>query len=116
MKRLDVIAFVGIGAAFATAAAAGDMPEPLNGTVGVASHADAFAASDGIVDLMVTGPAAKALYDRLPGKGNAQACGASGLHKGNGRISCVRRYAHYSCHLWLDVPKQELTDPETDDC
>lgn len=81
------------------------------------SSAEAFPASDGIVDLMVTGQAARTLYDRLPGKDEkAEACGAAGLHKGDGRMQCTKLGNEYSCHLWLDVPKQTLTEPEIDDC
>lgn len=114
MKRLHTMTAISISAALTGAAIGGAQSRERTGDA--ASRADAFAGSDGIVDLMVTGSAARTLYDRLPGKGEAQACGASGLHKGNGRISCVLREGDYSCHLWLDVPKQALTEPETDDC
>ena len=80
------------------------------------SEARAFPHEAGVVDLLVIGPAAKTLYDRLPGKGEAQACGAAGLHKGDGRITCAKDGQAYSCHVWLDVPKQTLAQPETDDC
>jgi hypothetical protein len=81
------------------------------------SYARVFAADEGIVDLMVTGPAAAEFFERLPGEGRAQACGgASGLHKGDGPMSCVRRDDDHSCHLWLHMPKQALTEPEMDEC
>ncbi|CAN5792863.1 hypothetical protein BH11PSE6_BH11PSE6_08950 [soil metagenome] len=69
-----------------------------------------------IVDLLVTGAAAKTLYDRLPGKGARSACGGTGLHKGDGRISCTKDGAEHVCHIWLDMPRQALTEAETDDC
>lgn len=83
------------------------------------STAKVFPSDNGIVDLMVTGPAARTLYDNLPGKGEEEeenGCGASGRHKGSGRIRCVERDGEYSCHIWLDVPKETLTEPEIDDC
>jgi hypothetical protein len=80
------------------------------------SSARAFPHDQGVVDLMVTGAAAKTLYDRLPGKGVEQQCGAAGLFKGNGRVSCAKDGADHVCHIWLDVPKQTLTEAETDDC
>ena len=80
------------------------------------SEARAFAYEAGVVDLLVIGPAAQTLFDRLPGKAAASACGGEGVHKGDGRMICTRTRGDYSCHLWLDVPKQALTNPETDDC
>lgn len=80
------------------------------------SEARVFPHDAGIVDLLVIGPAARTLYDRLPGRGVANACGAAGLHKGDGKIVCTKVDADYSCHVWLDVPKQSLAHPEEDDC
>lgn len=80
------------------------------------SEARSFAYEAGVVDLLIVGPAAKTLYDRLPGRGAESACGAAGLHKGDGRISCVKLDDEYSCHIWLDAPRQALAQPETDDC
>lgn len=81
-----------------------------------ASEARVFPHDNGVVDLLLIGPAAQTLYDRLPGKGAANACGATGLHKGDGRMTCVKADGAYSCHVWLDVAKQSLADPEEDDC
>jgi hypothetical protein len=78
--------------------------------------ARAFPHDAGVVDLLVTGPAAKLLYDRLPGDGQAQACGASGLHKGDGSMSCVADGSRHSCHIWIDAPRQRLALPEENDC
>jgi len=80
------------------------------------SEARVFPHDKGVVDLLVIGPAARTLYDRLPGRGATNACGATGLHKGDGRMVCTKIDASYSCHVWLDVPKQSLADPEEDDC
>lgn len=80
------------------------------------SEARSFAYEQGIVDLLIIGPAAKTLYDRLPGRGAESACGGGGLHKGDGRITCLNEDEQYSCHVWLDVPRQTLTDAEIDDC
>lgn len=80
------------------------------------SEARTFAHDDGIVDLLVIGPAAQTLYDRLPGRGTASACGGEGLRKGDGRMICTKASGDYSCHVWLNVPKQTLSDPEGDDC
>ncbi|WP_454762155.1 lysozyme inhibitor LprI family protein [Caulobacter segnis] len=80
------------------------------------SEARVFPHDAGVVDLLVIGPAARTLYDRLPGRGVANACGATGLHKGDGKISCTKVDADYSCHVWLDAPKQSLADPQEDDC
>ncbi|MDG2522609.1 hypothetical protein P7B02_13750 [Caulobacter segnis] len=84
-------------------------PEP-------ASEARAFAHDDGVVDLLIIGPAAKVLYERLPGKGRVQACGGAGLHKGDGRITCRKDDDGHACHIWLDARKQTLADAEIDDC
>lgn len=80
------------------------------------SEARTFAHEAGVVELLVIGPAAKTLYDRLPGKGKVQACGASGLHKGDGKISCRKDDGDYACWIWIDAGKQTLTEAETDDC
>ena len=96
--------------------AAGAQVETLRKPPPPASTARAVAYDQGIVDLLVTGAAAKALYDRLPGKGVVQECGAAGLHKGDGRIVCSKDGPEHVCHIWLDVPKQTLTEAETDDC
>ena len=80
------------------------------------SEARVFPYDQGVVDLLVIGPAAKTLYERLPGRGEKQACGAAGLHKGDGKMVCVKDGPDYSCHIWLDLPKQTLAAPETDDC
>lgn len=83
------------------------------------SNAKVFPAENGIAHLMVTGPAARSLYDNLPGKGQEEkenGCGASGRHKGSGRIRCVERDGEYSCGIWLDLSKEALTEPEIDDC
>ncbi|MBO9547250.1 MAG: DUF1311 domain-containing protein [Caulobacter sp.] len=84
-------------------------------SIGV-SEARAFPHAEGVVDLLIIGPAARTLYDRLPGRGAANACGAAGLHKGDGKMVCTKLNADYSCHVWLDAPKQSLADPEEDDC
>lgn len=80
------------------------------------SEARAFPHEAGVVDLLVIGPAARTLYDRLPGRGATNACGADGLHKGDGRMRCAKVDAAYSCHVWLDASKQALAEPEEDDC
>jgi uncharacterized protein YecT (DUF1311 family) len=80
------------------------------------SEARAFPHDAGVVDLLVIGPAARSLYDRLPGRGVSNACGATGLHKGDGRMRCTKVDASYSCHVWLDASKQTLAEPEEDDC
>ncbi len=80
------------------------------------SEARAFPHDAGVVDLLVIGPAARTLYDRLPGRGVSNACGADGLHKGDGRMRCAKVDASYSCHVWLDASKQTLAEPEDDDC
>jgi hypothetical protein len=86
-------------------------PAPADGV------ARAFPHEAGVVDLMVTGPAARQLYDRLPGKGQKDQCAAVGLLKGDGKISCAKRDdGDYVCHVWLDVPKQTLAPPQEDDC
>ena len=80
-------------------------------------EARAFPAENGVVDLLVIGDPAKTLYNRLPGKGKKSACNPDGgLYKGNGKMQCVKDGNEYSCHVWLDVPMQKLTDPESDDC
>lgn len=80
------------------------------------SEARAFPHDAGVVDLLVIGPAARTLYDRLPGRGVSNACGAAGLHKGDGRMRCTKDDTSYSCHVWLDASKQALAEPEDDDC
>ncbi|MET0336222.1 MAG: hypothetical protein ABW063_00520 [Caulobacter sp.] len=80
------------------------------------SEARAFAHDDKVVDLLIIGPAARMLYERLPGKGEVQACGASGLHKGDGKITCRKDDDGYACHIWLDAGRQTLADPQIDDC
>ncbi|RVT91202.1 hypothetical protein [Sphingomonas crocodyli] len=80
------------------------------------STAKIFPYEAGVMDLLVTGPAAQSLYDALPGKGVEQACGATGLHKGDGKMSCAKNDADYACHIWIDTKAQALTLPETDDC
>ena len=80
------------------------------------SEARAFPHDAGVVDLLVIGPAARTLYDRLPGRGASNACGADGLHKGDGQMRCTKVDAAYSCHVWLDASKQALAEPEDDDC
>lgn len=80
------------------------------------SEARVFPHDGGVVDVLVIGPAARTLYDRLPGRGVANACGAAGLHKGDGKIICTKIDADYSCHVWLNAPKQSLADPQEDDC
>lgn len=80
------------------------------------SEARAFPHEEGVVDLLITGPAARILYDRLPGKAKTQACGATGLHKGDGKITCRKDDDGFACHIWLDARKQTLAPPETDDC
>lgn len=80
------------------------------------SEARSFPYDDGVVDLLVIGPAARTLYDRLPGRGVESECGGSGLRKGDGSMTCVKDGAEYSCHIWLDARKQTLAPPETDDC
>jgi len=97
----------------AATACLGASPKPAPETDGVAR---AFPHDKGVVDLMVTGPAARQLYDRLPGKGQESQCGDVGLLKGDGKISCAKRGSDYVCHIWLDVPRQALAAPEEDDC
>jgi hypothetical protein len=98
----------------AAIAGLGAAPKPAPVTDGVAR---AFPHEAGVVDLMVTGPAAKQLYDRLPGKGQRDECAAVGLLKGGGKISCAKGDdGDYVCHVWLNVPKQTLAPPEDDDC
>lgn len=80
------------------------------------TEARAFPYEGGIVDLLLIGPAAQTLYDRLPGQGKTSACGATGLHKGDGKMLCTKNGADHSCHVWLDAAKQSLANPETDDC
>lgn len=80
------------------------------------SEARSFPYDDGVVDLLVIGPAARTLYDRLPGRGTESACGGSGLRKGDGSMTCVKDGPEFSCHIWLDARKQALAPPETDDC
>ena len=82
----------------------------------VKSEARAFAHDGGAVDLLVIGPAAKTLYDRLPGPPKTSACGAAGLHKGDGSMTCVKLDTEHSCHVWLNPAKQSLADAEDDDC
>lgn len=80
-------------------------------------EARAFPSDNGIVDLLVTGAPAKVLYTRLPGKGKKSECTPdAGLYKGNGKMQCLKSGEDYTCHVWLDVPMQKLTDPEADDC
>jgi hypothetical protein len=80
-------------------------------------EARAFAYDQGIVDLLVIGAPAKLLYARLPGRGKKSECSPeAGLYKGNGKMQCLKSGEDYSCHVWLDVPQQKVTDPETDDC
>ena len=80
------------------------------------SEARAFTHDEGIVDLLVIGPAAKTLYERRPGKPRENACGGEGLHKGDGAMTCMRIAEEYSCHIWLDPKKAALAQPEIDDC
>jgi hypothetical protein len=89
---------------------------PPNSASAETSEARVFPHDGGVVDLLVIGPAARTLYDRLPGRGAANACGAAGLHKGDGRMICTKADVAYSCHVWLNVPKQTLAEPEEDDC
>lgn len=103
------ILIAGPSAAIADEVPKGAIPAPP-------SAAKAFPYERGIVDLLVTGSAAKTLYDGLPGKGVEQACGASGLHKGDGKMSCARNGQDYACHIWLDLKAQTLTEAEIDDC
>ncbi len=113
MKPRRIAATTGLAVLFwAVTAQADEMPgDPPE------SIARSFPAENGIVDLMVTGPAAQALYDRLPGRGQKQACGATGLHKGDGPMRCVKQDdGSYTCHIWFDTPRQSLTQPESDDC
>lgn len=88
-------------------------PDPANVNT---SEARIFPHDGGVVDLLLIGPASRMLYDRLPGRGVTNACGATGLHKGDGRMTCTKVDAAYSCHVWLNVPKQTLAEPEGDDC
>lgn len=91
--------------------APGHAAEPATGEV------RAFPYDNGIVDLLVIGAPAKVLYARLPGKGKKSECNPdAGLYKGNGKMQCLKSGEDYSCHVWLDVPMQKVTDPETDDC
>jgi hypothetical protein len=99
-----------VAAAAVACMGAAPPPEPTDGVARVWPH------DDGVVDLMVTGPAAKQLYDRLPGKGRKSQCGDVGLLKGDGRIACAKRGEAHVCHVWLDVPKQALAPPQEDDC
>lgn len=113
-RRIIILAasatLVGTSAAALAGSGEQDMRRP-------ASSAKASPGSDGVVDLMVTGPAARTLYDRLPGEGKEEkSCGALGLHKGDGSMTCTKHEGNYSCHIWLDVPKQTLAPAESDDC
>lgn len=65
-----------LGLAVVGPAGAGDGPAPEPPK----SEARAFPYEDGVVDLLVIGPAAKTLFDRLPGKAQASACGGEGLN------------------------------------
>jgi len=104
-------------ALIAVGARAGEPTQGGKGKTDVAtSEARAFPYDQGVVDLLVIGPAAKTLYDRLPGRGEKQACGAQGLHKGDGKMTCAKDGSDYSCHIWLDALRQTLAEPETDDC
>ncbi|TZG29446.1 hypothetical protein [Sphingomonas montanisoli] len=97
-------------------ASAGADETPKGAIVAKPSSAKVFPYEAGIVDLLVTGAAARSLYDALPGQGQEQACGAIGLHKGDGKMSCAKTGDDYACHIWLDVKAQALALPETDDC
>lgn len=94
-------------------AKAGAAPDPAGASL---SEARVFPHDEGVVDLLVIGPAARTLFDRLPGRGVTNACGAAGLHKGDGQMACTKVDAAYSCHVWLNVPKQTLASPQDDDC
>ncbi|WP_420145724.1 hypothetical protein [Sphingobium sp.] len=89
---------------------------PVSGAMTDDGSARAFPHDDGVVEMIVTGQAARQLYDRMPGKGARSECGASGLHKGSGSISCTRDGAEHICRLWIDGPHEKLAPPEMDDC
>ena len=89
---------------------------PKDAVIPNRSTAKVFPYEAGVMDLLVTGSAARSLYDALPGKGTAQACGATGLHKGDGKMSCAKNGDDYACHIWLDMQSQTLASPEIDDC
>ncbi|AYV44795.1 hypothetical protein CFHF_23240 [Caulobacter flavus] len=111
MKTLRILAALACLAA--TPAVADGPPKPAEEPK---SEARTFPYDDGVVELLIIGPAARLLYDRLPGKGKTQACGASGLHKGDGQITCSKEGGEYACRVWLDAKKQTLAQPESDDC
>lgn len=93
------------------------LSSPAQAAEPATGEARAFPYDKGIVDLLVIGEPAKLLYARLPGRGKKSECNPeSGLYKGNGKMQCLKSDDDYSCHVWLDVPLQKLTDPETDDC
>ncbi|WP_369059021.1 hypothetical protein ABOZ73_15485 [Caulobacter sp. 73W] len=102
--------------AMITALASGEAADRSEPKARPQSEARAFAYEDKVVDLLIVGPAARLLYDRLPGRGQVQACGASGLHKGDGKITCRKDDDGYACHIWLDAGRQTLAEPQTDDC
>ena len=114
MTRYSMILLVGLAMAGLSAAAADEMPKGM--VVPGPSSAKVVPFEASVRDLIVTGQAARSLYDALPGKGEAQACGATGLHKGDGKISCAKNGDEHVCHIWLDMQAQTLTQPEIDDC
>lgn len=100
-----------------TALATALVPALAHAADATTGEARAFPHDNGIVDLLVIGAPAKLLYARLPGKGKKSECSPdAGLYKGNGKMQCLKSDEDYTCHVWLDVPMQKLTDPETDDC
>ncbi len=114
MSRYATICLIALASAGLSPATADQMPK--GAPITEPSAAKAFPFDAGVMDLLVTGAAARSLYDALPGKGEAQACGATGLHKGDGKISCSKNGDDHACHIWLDTKVQTLALPEIDDC
>lgn len=115
MNRTIMVLLAAAAVLIGTSASMAD-ETPKGVIANAASTARAIPYDAGVVDLLVTGSAAQDLYDRLPGAGRPQACGALGLHKGDGKMSCSKDGQAYACHIWLDVTAQSLTDAEVDDC
>lgn len=100
------LALAGVILALAGVAQA-DTPVKLQGNL--------FVHEGHVVDVVLTGPSAKALWDQMPGKGEQTECGA-GLRKGGGKLGCRLVDGQYSCEIWVDAKKGELTPALEDDC
>lgn len=116
MNRTIMLALTAVAAGLIGPSAGMADEVPKGAIANAPSTARAFPYEQDIVDLLVTGSAAKELYDRLPGTGKAQECGALGLHKGDGKMRCSKDGQDYACHIWIDAKAQSLTNAETDDC